>query len=81
MQARLAHGYDEPGAHVVVLRLIAEGHCPACPDEALAATQVALYGRVSAWGRCGCCGGDWRAGGSGAGLEWESRPAPAMVQR
>ncbi len=78
VRACLAHGYDEPSAHVVALRLIAEGHCPACPDEALTATQVALYGRATTWGRCGS---DWRAGGSGASLEWESRPGPAMVQR
>jgi len=78
VQGGLAHGYDEPSAHVVALGLIAVGHCPACPDEALAATKVALDGRATTWGRCGS---DWRAGGSGAGLGWESRPGPAMVQR
>lgn len=78
VDAPLAHGFDEPSAHGVVLGLIAEGHCPACPDEVLAPVEVTLYWQLTTWAHGGCCRSDWRAQRTGADLAWESRPGPEM---
>ena len=68
LAAASGHGWDPSRAAGAAAALLAEGHCPACPQVRLDPGDLVLYGEARQVGRCACCGAAWVLGPDGTYL-------------